>query len=58
MFFRHNIFHAELQGYNTLIFFTAGISLLLVYTHRANIKRLLSGTEHRLVGRSVFRKNG
>jgi glycerol-3-phosphate acyltransferase PlsY len=47
MFFRHNLFHAELQGYNTLIFFSIGISLLLLYTHRANIRRLLDGTEHR-----------
>ncbi|MBI1807477.1 MAG: glycerol-3-phosphate 1-O-acyltransferase PlsY [Ignavibacteria bacterium] len=48
MFFRHNLFHADLQGYHTLIFFSIGISLLLLYTHRANIKRLLEGTEHRL----------
>jgi glycerol-3-phosphate acyltransferase PlsY len=48
MFFRHNLFHADLQGYNTLIFFSIGISLLLLYTHRANIRRLLDGTEHRL----------
>jgi glycerol-3-phosphate acyltransferase PlsY len=48
MFFRHNLFHAYLQGYHTLIFFSIGISLLLLYNHRANIKRLLSGTEHRL----------
>jgi glycerol-3-phosphate acyltransferase PlsY len=48
MLARHNIFHAELQGYNTLIFFSIGISLLLVFTHRTNIKRLLAGTENRL----------
>ncbi len=48
MFFRHNIFHAELQGYNTLIFFSIGICLLLLYTHRSNIRRLIDGTEHRL----------
>ena len=48
MFFRHNIFHADLQGYNTLIFFSIGITLLLLYTHRENIKRLRAGTEHRL----------
>lgn len=48
MLARHNVFHAELQGYHTLIFFSIGISLLLLYTHRTNIKRLLAGTEHRL----------
>ena len=49
MLARHNIFHAELQGYHTLIFFTVGIALLLLFTHRANIKRLLAGTEQRLM---------
>ena len=48
MLLRHNVFHGELQGYNTLIFFSIGIALLLVFTHRENIKRLLAGTEHRL----------
>jgi glycerol-3-phosphate acyltransferase PlsY len=48
MFFRHNIFHADLQGYNTLIFFSIGISILLIYNHRANIQRLIAGTENRL----------
>ena len=57
MFFRHNIFHAQLQGYHTLIFFTIGISLLLTYTHRENIKRLLAGTESRLSSRHVIKKN-
>ena len=48
MLVRHNIFHAELQGYHTLIFVSIGISVLLLYTHRANIRRLIAGTEHRL----------
>ncbi|MBI5476536.1 MAG: glycerol-3-phosphate 1-O-acyltransferase PlsY [Ignavibacteriales bacterium] len=56
MFFRHNIFKAELQGYNTLIFFSIGIALLIVFTHRANIKRLLEGTEHRLARVHKFHK--
>jgi glycerol-3-phosphate acyltransferase PlsY len=48
MLARHNIFHAELEGYHTLIFVSIGISILLVYTHRENIKRLVAGTEQRL----------
>ena len=54
MFFRHNVFHGDLQGYHTLIFFSIGLSLLLIYTHRSNIKRLLTGTEHKLsqIGRA------
>jgi glycerol-3-phosphate acyltransferase PlsY len=55
MLFRHNIFHAELYGYNTLIFFSVGLAILLVYTHRANIKRLIAGTEHRLNNRPLIR---
>jgi glycerol-3-phosphate acyltransferase PlsY len=56
MLLRHNVFHAELQGYNTLIFFTIGISLLLLYTHRENIRRLMAGTESRLTSQSLLGK--
>lgn len=54
MLVRHNILHDSLQGYHTLIFFSIGITLLLLYTHRANIKRLLTGTEHRLTRVHLF----
>lgn len=47
MFTRENFFHVEMDGYNTLIFFSIGISLLLIYNHRGNIKRLLYGNESR-----------
>jgi len=56
MLFRHNIFHAELYGYHTLIFFSIGLSLLLVYTHRSNIRRLIAGTEHRLMHRPLHKR--
>lgn len=56
MLLRHNVFHAELQGYNTLIFFSIGIALLLVYTHRENIRRLRAGTEIRLTSQSLLGK--
>ncbi len=59
MFFRENIFHVEVEGYGTLIFFSIGISLLLIYTHRANVKRLLEGTENPLTNiRLYLRKKG
>ncbi len=48
MFFRENVFKVEIHGYHTLIFFAIGTSLLLIYTHRENIKRLLRGTENKL----------
>ncbi|HRE42281.1 MAG TPA: glycerol-3-phosphate 1-O-acyltransferase PlsY [Ignavibacteria bacterium] len=47
MFTRENIFHADIYGYNTLIFFVLGVSLLLIFNHRSNIKRLLYGNENR-----------
>ena len=56
MFVRHNVWQVNLEGYNTLIFFSIGISFLLLYTHRTNIKRLLDGTEHRLSRLHIFEK--
>jgi len=48
MVVRVNIFNVEIAGYHTLIVFIIGISLLVIFTHRANIKRLVEGTESRL----------
>ncbi|MCA0389169.1 MAG: glycerol-3-phosphate 1-O-acyltransferase PlsY [Bacteroidetes bacterium] len=48
LFIRQNIFHAEVQGYGTLLPFVAGVSILLIYTHRSNIKRLLTGSENKI----------
>jgi len=56
MFFRENVFMVEIEGYNTLIFFSIGISLLIIYTHRANIQRLLRGTENRITSFRLSRK--
>ena len=47
MFIRENIFKVDIIGYNTLIFFSIGVSVLLIYNHRENIKRLLYGNENR-----------
>jgi glycerol-3-phosphate acyltransferase PlsY len=56
MFFRENVFMAEVPGYNTLIFFSIGISLLIIYTHRSNIARLIRGTENRISTSRLFKK--
>ncbi|HAV22766.1 MAG: acyl-phosphate glycerol 3-phosphate acyltransferase [Ignavibacteria bacterium GWA2_55_11] len=45
---RHNILSDEIPSYRTLIFFSAGVALFLVYSHRSNIKRLLAGTENKI----------
>lgn len=56
MFFREHVFMVDVPGYGTLIFFSIGISLLIIYTHRSNIVRLLRGTENRISSIRLFRK--
>ncbi|MBI3111075.1 MAG: acyl-phosphate glycerol 3-phosphate acyltransferase [Ignavibacteria bacterium GWA2_55_25] len=48
LFVRHDIIGDEIHSYKTLIYFSLSVALLLIYSHRANIKRLLSGTESRV----------
>lgn len=48
LFIRHDIFGDEIHSYKTLIYFSIAVALLLIYSHRENIKRLLSGTENRV----------
>jgi glycerol-3-phosphate acyltransferase PlsY len=47
LFLRENVFKVEVNGYHTLVYFSLGVAVFLTYNHRANIKRLLTGTEHR-----------
>lgn len=47
LFLRENVFHVDINGYHTLIYFSIGFCLFLTYNHRANIKRLLYGEENR-----------
>lgn len=44
---RENIFGVHIPGYGTILPFAIVVSLLVVYTHRANIERLLKGNERR-----------
>lgn len=48
LFIRQNVFHAEIQGYGTILPFVLAIIALIVYTHRENIKRILSGSESKI----------
>jgi acyl phosphate:glycerol-3-phosphate acyltransferase len=45
---RHNILYDEIHSYKTLIFFSVGVAVLLIYSHRKNIRRLIEGTENRI----------
>jgi glycerol-3-phosphate acyltransferase PlsY len=47
MFLRENAFGVNIIGYNTMIAFSIVLSSFLIYTHRANIQRLLNGAENR-----------
>ncbi len=55
MCIRQNIFSADIQGYQTLVFFFIGLALLILYTHRSNIRRLLAGNENRFQKLWLFR---
>ena len=48
MILRQNVFGVDVVGYHTILPFTIFISLLIVYTHRANIQRLLTGVENKI----------
>ncbi|MBV6513526.1 MAG: Glycerol-3-phosphate acyltransferase [Ignavibacteriaceae bacterium] len=45
---RENLFDAHIEGYWTLLPFLIVISLFVVFTHRKNISRLISGTENKI----------
>ena len=45
---RYNILSDEIHSYKTLVFFSIGIALFLIYSHRANIKRLMEGSERKV----------
>jgi glycerol-3-phosphate acyltransferase PlsY len=48
MIIRENIFGVEIQSYHTVLPFVIGLALLIIYTHRANVERLLSGSENKI----------
>ncbi len=48
LFMRENVFHTHIESYNTLLPFVIALSLLVVYTHRKNVVRILNGNENKL----------
>ena len=44
---RYNLFHVNIPGYQLLLGFTILLCILIVFTHRANIKRLINGQENK-----------
>ena len=47
LFVRYNVFGDNIPGYHFLIYFAVVLALLLIFTHRTNIIRLLKGTENK-----------
>ena len=47
MIIRENVFNVNITGYSTLLPFVIALALLVTFTHRANIKRILTGTERK-----------
>lgn len=51
---RENVFGVHVQSYSTVLPFAIVMALLMIYTHRSNIERLISGNENRI---SLSKKN-
>lgn len=45
---RENIFHVDIPNYNTLLPFLIFVALLVIFTHRKNVIRLLNGNESKI----------
>jgi glycerol-3-phosphate acyltransferase PlsY len=45
---RENVFNSHIQSYNIILPFVIFLSLLVIYTHRKNLIRILSGKENKL----------
>ncbi len=45
---RENIFLVDIPGYHTLLPFVIIVSLLVVFTHRKNVVRILNGSESKI----------
>lgn len=45
---RENVFNVNIQGYHTILPFIVAVSLLVIFTHRKNVVRLLNGSESKI----------
>lgn len=45
---RENVFQVDIPGYGTLLPFLIGLCLLVIFTHRKNIGRLINGSETKI----------
>ncbi len=45
---RENVFGVDVQSYGTVLPFAILMAVLMIYTHRSNIERLIAGNENRI----------
>lgn len=48
MIVRENIFDVDISGYHTILPLTVFLALLVMFTHKTNIRRLLQGNENKI----------
>ena len=48
LFIRENLFHVDIPGYSTLFPFIIGVTVLVIYTHRKNLVRIINGNENKI----------
>lgn len=56
MAIRHNLFGVQIEGYQILVHSFIGLALLVVFSHRSNVQRLLAGTENRFAKLQLFKR--
>jgi len=57
LFIRENLFHVDIPGYSTLLPFIIGVSILVIFTHRKNLARLINGSENKISLRKKPKNN-
>jgi glycerol-3-phosphate acyltransferase PlsY len=48
LFIRENLFHVDIPGYSTLLPFIIGVAVLVIFTHRKNLVRIINGNENKI----------
>ena len=48
MVIRENIFGVDIQSYHTILPFSIAVAFLVIYTHRANLGRIINGNENKI----------
>lgn len=55
LFLRENVLHDHINGYNTILPFVIFLTLLVIFTHRKNLIRIINGTENKFSFKKKFK---